>query len=77
MSESTMPGGWTPLSCDISPKSMEVFQAVTKGLVGVNYELVACATQIVNGTNYSFFCNSKKVIPNAPIRSLSLMPTFL
>jgi hypothetical protein len=60
-----MPGGWSPYGCKISKEAAEIFKALTKDLVGVNYEAVACATQVVAGTNYSFFCNSQVVYPDS------------
>ena len=59
-------GGWTPFSSDITKEASEVFEAAFKGFVGVSYSPVAFATQVVNGVNYSFFCNAKAVYPNAP-----------
>ena len=64
--EKTLSGGWTPFSCKITKEASEVFEAVVGSLVGVSYSPVAFATQIVAGTNYSFFCNAKGVYPNAP-----------
>ncbi|NET56361.1 MAG: hypothetical protein F6K47_09370 [Symploca sp. SIO2E6] len=59
-------GAWTPYSSEITPEASEVFEEALDGLVGVSYTPVAFATQIVSGTNYSFFCNAKVVYPNAP-----------
>ncbi|MEM1369096.1 MAG: hypothetical protein AAGG02_13985 [Cyanobacteria bacterium P01_H01_bin.15] len=59
-------GGWSSFSSEISPQAVEVFEAATNGLTGVNYEPVAVSTQLVSGTNYSFFCNAKVVYPNSP-----------
>lgn len=66
MSESTLPGGWTAYSCDITKDAQKVFDKVTDHLIGVKYTLVAFATQVVEGTKYSFFCNSRVVYPDAP-----------
>ena len=54
-------GGWTPYRCGISNEAKEVFEKIVPPVIGVDYELFACATQLVNGTNYSFFCNSRVV----------------
>jgi hypothetical protein len=59
-------GGWTPYSCSISPEAQNVFNTALKGLLGVNYTPLTFSTQLVAGTNYSFFCNKKGVYPNAP-----------
>lgn len=61
-----MPGGWTEYSSQLTGEAKEVFVTATKGLVGVNYTPLALATQVVNGMNYSFFCNAQAVYPNAP-----------
>lgn len=62
---STILGGWTTFSSDISQEALGVFEAALKGRVGVSYSPVAVATQIVSGTNYSFFCNTKMVVLDA------------
>ena len=59
-------GGWTMFSCEINRTAMNVFNTAFEGFVGVKYIPVAVASQLVSGTNYSFFCNSKAVYPNAP-----------
>ncbi|WP_046759077.1 hypothetical protein [Kordia jejudonensis] len=54
-------GGWTPYDTDINNKAIDVFNEAMRGLVGIKYTPIACATQIVNGVNYSFFCNAQVV----------------
>ncbi len=61
-----MPGRWTPYSCRISKEAGEIFDKVLQGLTGVKYEALSVATQVVAGTNYSFFCNAQIVYPKAP-----------
>ncbi|MEM7536855.1 MAG: hypothetical protein AAF639_32040 [Chloroflexota bacterium] len=51
-------GGWTTFSCDISKEALEVFKSVQLPF-GKTYTPVAVATQVVSGTNYDFFCNTK------------------
>lgn len=58
-------GGWT-VHESITPEDKAVFDAAMKGLLGVNYEPVIVATQVVNGTNYCFICKTKVVVPDAP-----------
>lgn len=58
-------GGWSTFSCDISKETADVFAKALSELRGVSYTPVAVATQVVAGTNYSFFCNAKVVAPNA------------
>ena len=50
-------GGWTVHDC-ITAEDMVVFNTAMKGLIGVNYEPIILATQLVNGTNYSFICKT-------------------
>jgi hypothetical protein len=61
-----MVGGWSIFSSEITKEAKDVFETALKGLVGVDYSPVAFATQVVSGTNYSFFCNAKAVYPDAP-----------
>lgn len=65
MNMKTTVGGWTPFSSEINAKEQEVFKEALDGLMGVNYTPVAVSTQVVNGTNYSFFCNAQPVYPGA------------
>ena len=58
-------GAYSDYSCNISPEAQDVFTTALAGLVGVEYTPFAVATQVVNGTNYSFLCNSKGVYPGA------------
>ena len=59
-------GGWSIFRTDITEEEKGIFEAVTKNLEGVKYDPIAIATQVVNGTNYKFFCNAQIVYPNAP-----------
>ena len=56
-------GAYSDYSCNISPEAQKVFDTAFTGFVGVRYTPIAVATQVVNGTNYSFLCNSKTVYP--------------
>lgn len=58
-------GAWSEFSCDLSPSDLAVFEAAMKGLMGVRYEPVAVATQVVAAINYDFFCNARVVYPGA------------
>ena len=60
-----MTGGWTTFTSEISVEAKKVFKTAFDGFVGVTYEPVAVATQVVSGMKYSFFCNAKGVYPNA------------
>jgi hypothetical protein len=66
MNTNTITGGWTEYQDHMSTKEEQIFSQATKDLMGVNYEPVAVATQVVSGTNYRFFCNATPVYPNAP-----------
>ncbi|TKG95531.1 hypothetical protein EYV94_08810 [Puteibacter caeruleilacunae] len=58
-------GGYTTFSTAISNEATKAWNEAFQGFVGVNYTPVAVATQVVNGTNYRFFCNAKEVYPNS------------
>jgi hypothetical protein len=58
-------GSFSPFSTKISTEDKEVFINAFEKFVGVNYEPIAVATQIVAGTNYAFFCNATPVYPGA------------
>jgi hypothetical protein len=60
-----MVGAWTKFRSNISEEDKRVFNNAMEGLMGVNYEPVAVATQVVEGTNYRFFCNSQVVRPDS------------
>lgn len=49
----------------ITDNDRAVFEYVKKSLIGVDYDLKAVATQVVNGINYKFICISKIVVPYA------------
>ncbi len=59
-------GGMTAYRTQISQEEQAVFKKATERLLGVQYAPVAVATQVVNGINYSFFCNTKGLYVNAP-----------
>lgn len=62
-----MPGGYSEWSFDLTPEAMDVFNEALQGLVGVNYEPFAFATQVVAGTNYSFLAKARPVVPDPPL----------
>lgn len=49
-------GGWSPFT-ELTTDDEEVFHKAMKGLVGVIYTPEKVSKQIVNGTNYHYFCN--------------------
>ena len=61
----SIPGGWSKYTCDITNDAMDAFNTAFEGFVGVSYSPVSCASQVVSGMNYSFFCNSLGVYPGA------------
>ncbi len=68
-SSSNQTGAWTPYAC-IDNEQRSVFEAALAGRTGVAYEPVAVATQVVAGTNYSFFANAQIVYPGAANRTV-------
>lgn len=65
METNANPGGWTSFR-PLTSEDKDVFNKALNGLVGVGYEPLLVATQVVAGINYRFFCNAKVVYPNAP-----------
>jgi len=64
MTTNVIPGGWSVYTTNLSNEDKQVFETAVK-LVGVKYEPLAVAKQVVAGTNYSFFCNTQGVYPGA------------
>ena len=50
-----VPGGWSPFT-EVAAEDGVVFDKAMEGLVGVKYTPERVSKQIVNGTNYRFFC---------------------
>lgn len=65
MTTGVIAGGWTAYSTEISSEAKHAFETALKGLVGVKYTPLALASQVVEGVNYSFFCNALGVYPGA------------
>ncbi|MDT0137677.1 MULTISPECIES: hypothetical protein [Pseudomonadota] len=68
----TVPGGWTPFHFDLTPEAKKVFEATAGKLIGVKYTALAFATQVVNGTNYSFLAKGQPVAPQAAQRVVKI-----
>jgi len=60
----TLVGGWTTYRAELSEEETKVFNEAFKGFVGVQYNPVAVASQVVAGVNYRYFCNARAVIPD-------------
>jgi hypothetical protein len=58
-------GGWTGWNFNIDPEAKKVFDEALEHFVGVHYTLIAVATQVVAGLNYSFLSKGKVVHPNS------------
>ena len=50
-------GGYTLLH-PVTGQEKQLFEKALKGIVGVGYEPLLAATQVVAGTNYCFICNA-------------------
>jgi hypothetical protein len=50
---------------DLTDDDRAIFEEAMSGLVGVIYEPVSVATQVVAGTNFRFTCNAVAVAPDA------------
>lgn len=44
----------------------EILQTALFNCIGASYQPLLVSTQLVAGTNYSFFCNEHKSTPNPP-----------
>lgn len=64
-----IPGGWTPFR-GLTPKDMLIFDEATKNIMGVKYTPRSVSTQVVEGVNYNFLCDSKIMSPNAEIQKM-------
>jgi hypothetical protein len=58
-------GAYGPFSSEIDQQAKAAFSEAIEHFVGVGYQPVAVASQVVAGTNYAFFCNAKPVYPGA------------
>ncbi len=58
-------GAYTEYRTEITNEEIAIFDKAFEGFVGVQYKPIAVSTQVVAGMNYSFFCNSKGVYPDA------------
>ncbi len=54
-------GAWTDWNFTPDAQSEAIFEKTLGSLNGVDYKLVASATQVVNGINYAFLCEAKSV----------------
>ena len=61
----TVVGGWSGFTFEITPEQRKVFDNAMGGLLGVKYSPLAVATQIVAGTNYCYLCKAQPVYPKA------------
>ena len=67
--EAPLAGGWTVNEEDTAmaanPDAQAALEKALEGLVGANYEPIAClGTQVVAGTNYCILCRITPVVPN-------------
>lgn len=67
-------GGWTKFR-PVTEEDFAVFNEALNGLVGVSYEPLIVATQLVNGTNYRFICNAT-TMTNPPSDYLAEITIF-
>ena len=59
-------GIYNQYTCKIDDQAEIAFKKAMDGLLGVEYSPVAVSTQLVDGMNYKFFCNTRP----------STMPSF-
>jgi hypothetical protein len=58
-------GGWTNPDPTIPLEARKVFNDSMRCFVGVEYEPVSVATQVVAGMNYRFACDATPLYPGA------------
>lgn len=63
---SGIPGAYGPFTSDIDAQAKVAFAEAMEHFFGVKYSPVAVASQVVNGTNYAYFCNASPAMPNSP-----------
>lgn len=56
-------GGWTGWNFSVDVEAKSVFDQALQNWVGVKYEPIAVATQVVAGTNYCFLSKGQIVYP--------------
>lgn len=69
-----MPGGWT-VHYPLTEEEKKLFEAVIGGILGVSYEPIAAATQVVAGTNYLFIAKYT-MVTNPPRVGLATISIF-
>lgn len=85
--ENSMAGGFTPLR-SIEADEKELFKNVMDRIVGASHKPLAVATQVVNGTNYAYLCETvlatlhadsynTLVIIHQPLPNVNEPPTLL
>lgn len=69
MDTKTAVGTWTGFDFKISAEAEKVFKETLGKLIGVKYQLIAVATQLVSGTNFCFLCEATPAT-RSPVTSL-------
>lgn len=62
----TLDGGWK-VEFPVSEKNKKVFETAIEGHVGVDYEPIAAATQVINGVNYIFIAKATNATVNEKV----------
>ncbi len=58
-----MPGGWH-IETPVSAEHKKVFEEALQNHLGVKYDPIIVATQVINGTNYIFVAKATPVVKN-------------
>lgn len=74
----TMKAGGYELHPQVGEQELAVFNYAMKGYVGMHFEPVAVASQVVNGTNYIFVCTGKPVVlhPETKLYAVRIFTKF-
>ncbi len=67
-------GGWSEFRA-LTAEDKDVFERAIKGLMGVTYEPLLVATQVVAGENFKYLCNATLVIQD-PTTSHKIVQIF-
>lgn len=62
-------GGWTGLE-EVDEEARALFERAVAEVVGVRYEPLLVASQVVNGVNYRFICKETRMT-NPPVRGVA------
>lgn len=63
-------------TCEIPSEAKDAFVEATKDIIGVKYSPVAVSTQVVQGKNYKFFCNTETELVLPPTYGAAIVSIY-